>query len=122
MKHHRFGVFSFLAIVSLMFLMSAGETPPSGVRWEYGVYEIVEQSMRRPKIAFHWRSPDGDVSAEGHKFRLFRKLGIEATEQTAHELMLWNHLGDQGWEFVAYFTASQRELDRKVSVFRRARN
>ncbi len=121
MRQSRLNVFSVLAVLSVILLLSAAPDAPAGPQWEYGIYEVVEQTTGRLQRTLRWQTKDEVVTAEEDKFRLFRKLDIYCTQETAHDLMLWNRLGSEGWEFVEHYAVSTLQNDRKVTIFRRPR-
>lgn len=124
MRQGKFNVFTVLAVLTVVLLLSAGQADPTDQavpQWEYGTYEVIEQTTGRLHRIVRWQTREKVVSATEDKFRLFMKLGIYCTKDTAHELMLWNHLGEEGWEFVTHQSASTRKVDRTMTVFRRLR-
>ena len=125
MRQSRLNVFWGLAVLSVVLLVSAGPAAPdaqAGPQWEYGTYEVAGQARRRVPRTFRWQTRESIVSAEEDKFHLFMKLGIYCTIETAHELMLCNHLGKEGWEFVTHHSASTLHGNRTMTIFRRLRN
>ena len=124
MRQSKFYVFSVMAVLTVVLLLSAGPADPASPaspQWEYGTYEIIERTTGRVQRTFSWQTQKDSVSAPEDKFRLFVKLGIRCTRGTAHELMLWNHVGKEGWEFVTYQSDSTLEADRTMTIFRRLR-
>ena len=124
MRQSRFYVFSVMAVLTVVLLLSAGPADPASPaspQWEYGTYEIIEQTTGGVQRTFRWHTQNDFVVAPEDKFRLFVKLGIRCTRKTAHELMLWNHVGKQGWEFVTYRSVSTLEVNRTMTIFRRLR-
>jgi len=113
-----------MAVLTVVLLLSAGPADPASPaspQWEYGTYEIIEKTTGRVQRTFRWHTQNDFVVATEDKFRLFVKLGIRCTKETAHELMLWNHVGKQGWEFVTYRSVSTLEANRTMTIFRRLR-
>ena len=114
-------VLTVLAVLTVLLLLSAGPAAPTDPQWEYGTYEVIHQTKGRAQKTFRWQTRQSVVSAQDNKFRLFMKLGIYCNIETAHELMLWNHLGKEGWEFVTHHAISTQQADSTLTIFRRLR-
>ncbi len=110
--------FLVLAVVSLLSAQSASQNP----RWEYAAYEMTQGIQGDTQVHFYWHTRQGSVHAEGKRFRLFRKLGIQTAAANTPGIVLWNHMGDQGWEYVAQFDETSALRLRAVTVFRRPVN
>ena len=106
-------------------ILGAGEVGPENQTWEYAVYEVLVRYDREGNIAwqrFYWYTKDTrePVTADDKKFRLFLKLGAQQTLTDYHDLVLWNHLGAQGWEYVEQFQKSpNKNTVHTQTVFRR---
>ena len=107
-----------LGVVSLLSAQSASENP----RWEYASYEFSRQMQGDTEPHFYWHTRQGSVHAEGERFRLFRKLGIQTAAAKSPGIVLWNYMGDQGWEYVSHFDQTSAVRERTMTVFRRQLN
>jgi len=115
-----------LAGIVIVGLVAGGEgSSPRPERWEYAVYEVregldAEQNPAWTKYYWYGRESTDPIFAEDRKFRLFIKLGAQETLADFHDLVLWNHLGSQGWEYVEQFKeAIGPRTTRTQTVFRR---
>lgn len=113
-----------LVLICGFVILCAGKPAPQYAKWEYAVYQAQTEYDRDGNVAwrrFEWYSKGKTVPvwAEGEKFRLFCKLGAQETLTDYHDVVLWNHLGDQGWEYVEQFASSIGNHTIVQTVFRR---
>ena len=139
MKDHLRYTVSLLVGLLIIGILCASEAGPHNRAWQYAVYEVQQVYNEEGDLTrqhFYWytrgatrvadrRAGVNVVSAKG-KYGLFNKLGAQNSQVEHHELLLWNHLGAQGWEYVEQFQKSVegrpgfKEFEvRTQTVFRR---
>ena len=123
---------SLLVGLLIIGTLCAGEVGPDNPTWEYAVYEVRQVYNEKWDLQwehFYWYSKGAttvanrrvgvrEVSA-GKKYELFNRLGAQNSQIEHHDLLLWNHMGSQGWEYTEQF---QQHVGRAVhtqTVFRR---
>ena len=93
----------------------------SSAQWEYGVYEVktTYQEGQNPLTQTKWITREGETVA-GAKSQLFRKLGAQEVMSDKHDIVLWNHLGEQGWHYVEQFDKTLTPaITQSQTIFRR---
>ena len=120
---------SLLVGLLVIGMLSAGGVGPDKPTWEYAVYEVRQvynEKWDLPWDHFYWLARGAnhvanrrvgvrEVSADT-KAGLFTRLGAQNSQIEHHDLLLWNHLGNQGWEYVEQFQVSRGHTQ---TVFRR---
>lgn len=80
---------------------SAFTIPSSGQmqQWEYGRLELRDKPEAKDGATVIWRG--GNETIDGKSVRdLYQKLAGDSASTDADELMVWNLLGEKGWEFI----------------------
>lgn len=125
MNRQTSGGIALLLALSVTVILLGGQTSSSNSsseRWEYAVYEV-ETTYANGTVfstSFRWITNDAEVAAGGEKFRLFKKLGAQEVMANKHDLVLWNHLAGQGWEYIEQFDKTLgTNATQSQTVFRR---
>ncbi len=132
MKNYLRYAVSLLVGLLVIGMLSAGGVGPDKPTWEYAVYEVRQASDQHGDIAwdhFYWRERGANTVANRRvglrewstdtKAGLFSRLGAQNSQVEHHDLLLWNHLGNQGWEYVEQFQKSFGRSEITQTVFRR---
>jgi len=90
----------------------------TAAQWQYAEY--AETTFDNGRQRYSINSANHSLSLDGTRTDFLIRLGVQRGQQNYHERILWDWMGDQGWEMISHHQEVRSNRSVLKTRFKRA--